>query len=200
MTSPSENSPRWQLDSIFPGLDSAEFSSAWQRLDGQLSQLESHLQTGLGTGRTTVESTLKLLNDSCVLNHDLAAYLYLITSTDTCNDEAHARMSALDRHQVRLEIVESKLTAWIGGLDLEALLEQSEFLAQHEFLLRRQARLSQRQLNEEAEEIAAALDPTGGSAWATLNDQLIGRETISIDGPGRGEPENGKDGQDDTTL
>lgn len=194
MTSPSENSPRWQLDSIFPGLDSAEFTGAWQRLDGQLSQLESHLQTGLGTGRTTVESTLKLFNDTCVLNHDLAAYLYLITSTDTFNDEAHARMSALDRHQVRLEIVESKLTAWIGGLDLDALLEQSEFLAQHEFWLRRQARLSQRQLNEEAEEIAAALDPTGGSAWAKLHDQLIGRETITFDVPGRGEQEHGMAG------
>ncbi len=194
MTDSAESSPRWQLDSIFPGISSPEFEAAWQRLDEQLVQLESHLSTGLGTGRTTVESILKLFNDSRVLEHDLGAYLYLITSTDAFDDEAQARQSALDRNEVRLEIIEAKLTAWIGRLDLDSLLEQSEFLRAHGFWLRQQVVLSERLLAEAAEEVAAALNPTGGSAWAKLHDQLISRETIEIDVPGQGLQEHGMSG------
>ena len=185
MTTTSENSPRWQLDSIFPGLDSAEFAAARGQLERSIAQLEQHVESGLGTGTGSVEGTLRLANSTYLELQDVSAYVFLLISVDAFNEEAQAVRSELAPIMVRFGIVDTKLTAWLGTLDLDRLLGESEYLAAHEFSLRKSARLAGKLLAEPAEEIAAALAPTGGGAWARLHDQLISRETIRMELPGR---------------
>lgn len=187
----SEQSPRWQLDSIFPGLDSPEYAAARQKMLDGISELEAMLEAGLGDDVATLERVINLDNSTYATFQDVLAYVYLINSTDAFNDEAMAVRSSLMPAMVRYGIVETKLSAWIGTLDLDSLLPESQLLRDHEFTLRMSARASSRLMEPAAEEVAAALAPTGGSAWSELHTQLISRETITVDVPGQGEQELG---------
>src|SRR5690554_1815313 len=187
----SEQSPRWQLDSIFPGLDSPEYAAARQKMLDGVSELEAMLEAGLGDDVATLERVINLDNSTYATFQDVLAYVYLINSTDAFNDEAMAVRSSLMPAMVRYGIVETKLSAWIGTLDLERLLPESQLLRDHEFTLRMSARASSKLMEPAAEEVAAALAPTGGSAWSELHTQLISRETITVDVPGQGEQELG---------
>ena len=191
MNNPGEQSPRWQLDSIFPGLDSPEYAAAQKKLVSGLEQLEALAEAGLGNDAATVEKVLILLNETSAVAHDVQAYVYLIISTDAFNEQAAAVRSGLMPLLVRFGILDSKIQAWIGQLDLDSLFADSAMLREYEFPLRRTAKASAWLLHPAAEEVVAALSPTGGSAWAELHSQLISRETILVDIPGQGEQELG---------
>ena len=82
-----------------------------------------------------------------------------------------------------------RLTAWVGGVDAEKLLEASEVAAAHSYFVRRSRQEAQHLMGEEAEELLSALNPSSGRAWAKLHGDLISRTTITKTLPGREEAE-----------
>ncbi len=185
MTTTAESSPRWQLDSIFPGLDSAAFRTARHELEQAISSLEEQAAHGFGSDAAAAEATLRTVNATSLQLQDVMAYVYLLISVDAFNEEAQAVRSELMPLTVRFSDVNTKLTAWAGTLDLDGLLKASDYLNEHSFALRRAAEMSEKLMPEAAEELASALNVTGGNAWSRLHDQLISRETIRVELPGQ---------------
>src|SRR5690625_3535502 len=136
---PGENSPRWQLDSIFPGLSSSEFTSARERVPELLEKLEHLTTDGPGRDAASAEHALRLLEEAVETLRSVHMYVYLLISTDAFDEEALAVDSALSPLQVRFEIVQKRLTAWAGTLDLPALERESEWLAGRSHALEREA-------------------------------------------------------------
>jgi pepF/M3 family oligoendopeptidase len=108
------------------------------------------------------------------------AYLSAFTSTDARNDTAQALSSDLRASQVTLDQLETRYVAWVGSLDVEALLAASDIAREHEYVVRRAAILARHQMAEGEEELAAALLPAGLSGWARLHRDLTALQTVRV--------------------
>ena len=191
--------PHWQLTSIFPGLESSEFELAKTDLKTQVDALAKlmdergvNAQEDVAVDQETAALFNELVgsfNDVYTRFSTLYAYLTGFTATDAFNDRAQAETSKLSPLSSKLSFLGVRLTAWVGGMDAEALIKASEVAAAHSYFVRRSSQEAQHLMGEEAEELMSALNPSSGRAWAKLHGDLISRTTIKKTLPGRDEAE-----------
>lgn len=188
--------PHWQLDSIYPGLGSPEYLADKSAFLDALAELEAYLDAhGIGTsgppdgGRAgtagpradeaeTLARALELVMRLSELQAVLAVYLSLRVSTDSYDDAAQAELSALRALGARTGAAWARFKGWLKGVDLDAAAARFEVVAAHRYPLERYRQEAERMLGHEAEALAAALDGSGGSAWARLYDDLTSRERV----------------------
>jgi oligoendopeptidase F len=178
--------PSWNLDSIFPGLESPEFIKAKRKIEKDMATLETFCDTHdirggkKQTATVAVKQTLdKLINKFNKLSDefkDVRTYLYLITSADAFNDAAQADFSSSNTLAIRLSILTTRFTAWLGRFD-QTLLTSPKAKA-HRYTLERSFILAQHQMSEDAETLASKLFPSSSIAWSKLQDTLISRTTL----------------------
>ncbi len=191
--------PHWQLTSIFPGLDSAEFNEAKNELKVRLeslTQLMDENKVGVPEAVPVTAETVTLFEDLIDRFNDLGTrvgtiypYLSGFISTDAFNDRAQAEASALAPLGSQMSFLSVRLTAWLGALDAEALINASEVAKAHSYLVRRSREEAEHLMGEAAEELLSALAPSSGQAWAKLHGDLSSRTTIKKTLPGRDEAE-----------
>jgi pepF/M3 family oligoendopeptidase len=196
--------PRWDMTPVFPGLDSPEFDQGFadvvRRIDklgaffdaehigGAEDAREAALTGASAVG--AVEGAIERLNETMQAYRTLSAYITAFVTTNTRDTLAQARYSALQRHSARLLQHTTRFTAWVGTLDVEALIAASEVVREHAFALRK-AKASARHLMTPTEEaLAAELNLTGGAAWGKLHGNLTSQLTVplAIDGEMRETP------------
>ena len=131
------------------------------------------------------ERVLNALNDVTQRLESMGSYLYGCVSTDSRNDAAQARFSQFQERAVAVDKLQTRFTAWIGTLPIEALIEQSTLAGEHEFPLRQLHAASRHLMSEEAEALAAELSPSSGAAWAKLHDNLTSQITAKVEVEGR---------------
>jgi pepF/M3 family oligoendopeptidase len=183
--------PRWDMDIIYPGLDSPEFDSDFEsviRDIAELGELFDRRHVGLQDEESGDSAPVEALEEvvtalNAVLSRvlKLGAYVHAFVTTDSRNDLAQALESRLDQHTVRLAQLDTRFAAWIGLLDVEALIESSEIARDHAFVLRRAHQQSDRLMSPAEEELAAQMYMTGGSAWAKLHGNVTSQLLVVIE-------------------
>ncbi|HDQ35048.1 MAG TPA: oligoendopeptidase F, partial [Chloroflexi bacterium] len=184
--------PHWDMNAIYPGLESAEFEAGFQTaiaaIDALVEQFDAHGILLRETPppideetRATFETILASYNAVAVQGHTLYAYLSNLISTDSFNESAQARLSELQRHYVKMGQLYTRLTAWLGSLDVEALIAASPLAEAHAFALRQAAELAQHLMSPEEEALAAQLRLTGSGAWAKLYNNYTSQITVPLD-------------------
>jgi len=175
MSQESDKLPHWDMTVLYPGLESAEFKAAFQSVLQAITDLVE-LFDRHGVDR----SEAALLNDDMVavfeqvLNrfnvlveevYTMHAYINSFVVTDSRDEVAQARLSELQQYLARLSLLGTRLTAWLGSLDVDGLIERSDPARAHTFALRR-AKQEARHLMSPAEEaLAADLALTGSNSW-----------------------------------
>jgi len=94
----TETLPHWQLESIFPGLDSSAFREARERFKRDLEALEALMdERQIHSRREPASAEVELFNTLLERFNalytkagDISAYLYGFISTDAFNDQAQA--------------------------------------------------------------------------------------------------------------
>jgi pepF/M3 family oligoendopeptidase len=190
-TTETQALPNWDLTPFFPSVDSPELAEAFDdavRRVAELRELFDQHEVGGESAPTAADATLVLeeiferLNDLLERVHVLGAYLGGSISVDSRDQAAQARMSELMRESVTLTNLETRLTGWIGNLDLDAVLERSETAKAHEYALRRTQVAARHLMSEPEEELAAELDLSGATPWAKLHGDLTSQIVVEIDG------------------
>ena len=192
--------PRWDMDIIFPGIRSREFQGAVHDLVESINDLGTLFdQYGVQQQEDTpsdvatthaFEDTLRrynMLMEQCVT---IWSYVNNIVSADSRDEDAQAALSSLDPQRVRLAALDTRFTAWIGSLDVEALIGQSSLAREHAFMLRKAQRRAEHLMSPAEEAIAAELFITGGSAWEKLYSNYTSQIEVpfEIDGEQRNLP------------
>jgi pepF/M3 family oligoendopeptidase len=183
--------PRWDVSTIFPSLESAEFATGFAAVVAKVDELAA-LWDELSVNRLdsaptvdetlvkSVERALNGLNDTLLPYRTLSAYIAAFVATDSRDVTAQARRSEAQRLSVRLAQLRTRFTAWIGALDVEAIIAASEVAQAHGFTLR-EARENAAHLMTPAEEaLAAELNATGGAAWARLHSNLTSQIEVPL--------------------
>lgn len=194
--------PRWQLTSLFSGLEGDDYRAARAELEERLARLASTLDDhGIGGGEplsaeaaqglsaaATLADLIDQLNALYGRYTDIAVYLTGFTAVDAFNDRAQAETSTLRLFGSRLAPLEARLTAWIGRLPLADLPEHATLEA-HRYLLKRRQAAAQHLMSDPEEGLAAALAPSGGGSWAKLHTDLVSKATVFLQLDADGPPE-----------
>jgi oligoendopeptidase F len=188
MTAITERLPHWNTTSLYPALDSPEFERAFQDVLDRILKLEELFNAhGVRKLETPIKVDAKVfervVNDSNALldaMRPVRGYITCFTSTDARNDLAQAKLSMLQMASVNVGKLGTRLEAWLGGLDLEALLPESELARDHRYALQKAQFGAQHQLIPSEEELVANLSTTGSSAWGKLHNNLTARLSVTV--------------------
>ncbi len=185
--------PRWTLEQYFISLESDSFAESIAQTDHEIAKLKLHcrrvpIEAGDPLDTTdyhaaALQEALDLFNSAAKRFQLLNAYVMSFLSTDVDNELAQSKRSELEPLQTELAKLESRLTAWLGRLDLDAVYRTLPPLRDHSFPLSRMKKAAAKQMSEGEEDLAAELDRSGGSAWA----RLYGNVSSTIQVPWEGE-------------
>jgi pepF/M3 family oligoendopeptidase len=191
MPEAADTLPRWNLDQIFPGLESPEFRAARAAAERDIAQLTALFdQYGIGTrplGEIDADAVARF--EEVVSRYDAAleaalrldGYLGCLTAADVTDEPAQTAASAWRETLVGLTRLAPRFTAWAATLDLAPLIAASPVARAHEPTLRRVRRGAAHLMSPAEEDLAAALAPAGATAWMDLRDELMALATAPIE-------------------
>lgn len=179
---------------LYPGLDSAEFDAGFQTVIQSIDDLTAYFDAhginrveGVNVNDQTVQTFEHIIHQFNQTLEDyitMQVYLYSFLTSDSHNDLAQAKFSELQPKSAQLGLLGTRVTAWIGSLDVEELLEASTVAREHEYTVLRAKEESIHLMSPEEEALAAELQLTGGSSWQKMfrvyNSQLT--VDVEIDG------------------
>jgi pepF/M3 family oligoendopeptidase len=183
--------PHWDMTNIFPALDSPEFEQGFARAVERvnaLGQLFDEQRVRRNPDAVTDDAVVRAFD--AVMTHynatldeitTLMAYIQSFVATDSWDALAQAKLSALQLHLVTLSKLETRFTAWLGSLDVERLIEQSQIAKAHEYALRRAKIQAAHQMSPVEEDLAAELNLTGGAAWSRLHGNVSSQILVEIE-------------------
>lgn len=109
--SQNQQLPHWDMTNVYPGLDSLEFKADFDRLAGQIDDLEAFIEGPLqqaGPDSPADElaqaagKLIDMLNETQLLSSTLRAYLTGFTAVDSFNTEARRLESQFQVQSARL--------------------------------------------------------------------------------------------------
>ncbi len=180
--------PHWDMSVIYPGLESPEFIQGFTDVVNTIAALSKLFdehnikeQPALMVDATviqTFETATTHYNTTADSVRTLGAYISCFVTTNSRDDLAQAKMSELRSSFVLFSQLGTRFTAWIGSLDVEALLAQSTIARDHAHALRN-AKIEASHLMSPVEELLASeLNTSGGSAWSKLHGNITSQLSI----------------------
>jgi len=176
--------PRWNLDSIFSGLDSDEYKKTLADFQTGMDSLDVLLETADKFTREAnsnfdfakwLSQYLKAEDETLSLARTLNAYAYIIYSTDTTSPAYLNNISLIDKMTLRLEQQELKFSMQL--LAHQSVLPQfyADYpdFADYKYLLEEILEKTKHKMSPQEENLASDLQRTGGNAWDRLHEQLI---------------------------
>lgn len=183
--------PRWDMTVIYPGLDTPEFNQGLQAIIREIDDLRELFdryrieQRPRGTYTADTAQTFDIVANRFATVTDAAstirAYVHSFVATDSRDTVAQARMSELQRHLLRLTQLGTRLTAWIGSLDVDHLIADSSMAREHAFLLHKTKLQAAHLMSPPEESLAGEMNLTGGAAWGKLHGTLSSQLMVPVD-------------------
>jgi len=190
--------PRWDLSTLFAGLDDREFGRALEGVHARVDRLVAlydELDVRATAPRSVTDADVAALeavvdatNEVQTELRPVATFLYALISTDSRDDGAAARYVELQMRAAPLGPLSKRLGAWLLALGVDPFVERSAIAAEHEFALRKAAENAELQMSELEESLAGDLAPSGSLAWQRLHGDVSSQLVVEIRGAG-GEPE-----------
>ena len=175
---PAGNVPRWSLDSIYPGFDSAEYADAKKKLGALASSLVSHMEAVPSGDRSDFEcwlvKALDLENESDLLSRTLSSYCYAIYSTDTGNKRAMTELNSVD--EIALPFAKADVL-FLNALSaneatVREAIKSNPSVSKFSFYIEDALFWQKKQMTAPEEDLAADLARSGADAWGRLQEQL----------------------------
>lgn len=177
---------------IYPSMDSKEFEEGFSSVVRDINDLaalfDAHQITKQSAAPALDQKTIQAFETiieryNAVLEsaRTLGVYIECFVSTNSHDTLAQAKLSELQQTTMILTQLGTRLTAWIGSLDVETLIERSPVAREHAFMLRK-AKIRAAHLMTPAEEnLSSELNLSGGTAWEKLHGDVTSQLTVSLE-------------------
>jgi pepF/M3 family oligoendopeptidase len=187
-----EQLPHWDLSIIYEDIEADAFVAGFETTIADIQALVDLFDTHhidrldepvIVTADTinTFETIVNRFNQVVERVQTLSSYISGHLAVDSRNDVVQARHSELQRPKSRLWLLRTRLSAWLGSLDVEALIEQSDLARQHAFALRRARIEADHQMSPAEESLASELRLTGHSAWYRMFNNTTSQLKTSVE-------------------
>ena len=192
--------PHWDLDSLFPGLDSEPFHQAMREVATRLDDLDRFLvehqiapaptpSTDMAAVTSTIEGYLERINASGRAFDLLRLYVGCTVDTDSSNDLALRCDSELDLYGVRMQRQMTQFTSWLGKQSawLPDVLAKSEIARAHALYLQETAQQSRYLMSDVEESLSMELALSGMDAWYKLYAKVSSQLNLPLERDGKTE-------------
>ncbi len=175
----------WSLDILYQGLGDPAYESDIRLVAEKIENARELVKQAPDMAeREAAEKILTEMEQIEEIAGRLMGYVQLSQSVDTENGEWMAQINRLNQLFAVYIPVESAAKKWLAELgDIKQLAEESELIKTYQFLLEENKKEAKHLLADEVEEMAAAMDITGGSAWGSLFSYLT--STVKVDYQGK---------------
>ena len=191
MTQEKQDLPTWDMTVLYPALDSTEFDTGFEQVVQSIDQLQAYFDEH-HINRTdpkpmdaetvsVFDALFNQFNDTLQSFYTMQVYLYSFLSTDSRNDLAQAKFSVLQPKSAQLGLLGTRLTAWIGSLDVESLLEESAIAQAHQYTLLKAKEEATHLMSPAEEALAAEMRLTGGSSWQRMFNVYNSQITVDVE-------------------
>lgn len=179
--------PRWDLDSLYPGVGSAELQAAIDRFTADVAALAGDLSTletrpGAEPVGSAFDRLVERLNGVLTTYSPVQAYLYGKVTADTTDDAAQGLSSVVEERAIAFNQVMPRLSAWLAAQPDEALADGSTTLSDYRDLVVMARRRARHLLPPAEENLLAELNPTAGLAWARLRQDIASQIMVQLGG------------------
>src|SRR5436305_5451342 len=186
--------PHWDMGVVYPSMESREFQVGFARVVQDIQDLARLFDAHAIEKREHVaindeqvkafESVLQRYNEVMEESRTLITYITCFVTTNTLDRLAQAKMSEIQQASVTLSQLGTRFSAWIGSLDVEALIGRSPMAQAHAFMLRK-VRVRAAHLMPPAEEnLASELNLSGGTAWEKLHSDVTSQLKVTLEQDG----------------
>ena len=178
------HAPRWNLDSLFPSIDSDEHKAAVSEYESGMENLENLLSSAKKFIKTASENFdfavwlkgyLEAENRVLALASTLGAYAYIVYSVDTTDARALSNISKIEELGLRHEQIELSFRSVLlaNSKRLDDFYARFPECAEYTYLLEEALEETKHQMSPQEENLASDLQRTGGDAWGRLHEQII---------------------------
>jgi pepF/M3 family oligoendopeptidase len=183
--------PHWDMSVVYPGLASPEFDAGFAHFSQQVSDLVQLFDTSqiaaqparelddaiVATFETITNRFNALLDEATTLG----AYLACFVTTNTQDTLASARYSEFQQQAVRLSLLGTRYAAWIGSLDIEALIARSTLAREHTYMLQKASVQARHLMSPAEEDLAAELELSSGASWEKLHGDITSQLIVPLE-------------------
>jgi pepF/M3 family oligoendopeptidase len=187
--------PRWDMTTVYPGLETPEFEEGFAKTVQNIADLGDLFDRyAVGEKRSqAVETGIVEVFETLTIHYNtvqedtrtLIAYINSFILTDSQNKVAQARMSELQGASVALSLLTTRYTAWVGLLDIEKLVEDTQIARDHSYALYRAKEQASHLMSAREEALAAELNVSDGTAWAKLHGNLTSQLVVNVEVDGQ---------------
>ena len=176
--------PRWDLSSIYPGIDSDEYRQALKDYQSAMDDVSSLLDTADSLTKTANDSFdfatwlskyLECKNKVHALARTLHAFAYILYSTDTTNTAFLNNITTVEKMGLKVEEQDLRFSRLLLAHQTSLPDFYSRFPehGEYKYLLGQTIEETLHQMSVAEENLASDLNLTGGSAWGMLHEQII---------------------------
>ncbi len=170
----------WDLSKLYASFDAPEYLDDVEELK-RTADAAVEQARGMEVSVPALEAAIELASRMTGLAIKTISYAQLTLSADANCEPAMAAYARLMPVMNRMEEATSALSAKLGGAeDLDALIEGSDLLKAHAFLLRRLRENAAHVIDPALESTVLKMQMTGGSAWEQLRDQLDANHMVEV--------------------
>jgi pepF/M3 family oligoendopeptidase len=181
--------PHWDMSVVYPGLDSPEFEAGFQSTVEAVADLAAYfdkksinrVESEPADALTTLETAIVRYNATLEGFYTLYVYILAFVTTDSRNSLAQAHFSQLQQHLARFSLLGTRLTAWLGSLNVDALIAQSAIAQEHAYVLRKAKVAADHLMPPTEEDLASDLSLTGSRSWQQLFNTYVSQLTVSME-------------------
>lgn len=171
----------WDLSKLYAGFDAPEFISDVEELK-KTADAAVEAARGMEVTVGALEEAVRNMEKLATLATKTMSFAQLTLAADANCEPAMAAYARLLPVMNRLEETGSALSAKLGPVDdLDELIEKSELLKAHAYMLRRMKRGAAHVIDPALEPTVLKMQMTGGSAWEQLRDQLDANHMVDIE-------------------
>lgn len=174
----------WRLDNIYTSYDSPEFLGDMEKVDVQLAELVSLVEKAeTSLDEQTAATLLKGLENFSILTEKIGLYIELRYEADSESAENMNMLSLLMQKFSQIGPVHTRaMKALSAGDFYEDAAKKDNIFADYAFLLQRNCENAKRFLSNDAEEMLAMMNVSGGSAWGSMASSLCSSLAVDYDG------------------
>jgi len=176
---------------IYPSMDSREFTDGFSNAVRDINNLaklfdDHHIMKPATPPALTpdiiqaFETVIERYNAVLESTETLGVYIMCFVTTNSHDTLAQAKLSQLQQAMLILSQLGTRLTAWIGSLDVEALIERSTLAREHAFMLRKAKTQAVRLMTPAEENLASELNLSAGTAWEKLHGDVTSQLIVSL--------------------
>ncbi|HEX8993296.1 MAG TPA: M3 family oligoendopeptidase [Anaerolineales bacterium] len=188
--------PRWDLSTVYPSLDSNEFTSAVDDYKRQVARLgkffdrELRVAGAKSSARTLaplVGEAIRRINRILTLAGTIDPYIYSFVSTDSHNQAALRAQSEFEQAGLPMDKLFVRFRSWLGRIapKLDKVSAGDETAQAHAFFLKEAAEQSRYQMSDEQEALASELSLSGGNAFEKLQGIVTSQLAVDFELDGK---------------